>query len=261
VHDGTQTQNLSIVSVNTDADIAFHASENAGDQFGQCSRRYLTDQSRYIGMFHSSHRTTITTNTHATIAQMDATPESGEQNQESFIELDSHTDTSCIGANCCIIAYTDKVCSVSPYHPKYKSLENIPIVQAGTAYTDPNTGKTYILILNQSLYMGNALPAALLNLNQTRANNVIIDNVPRQFGGTHSIYIPQRDLHIPLQIKGVLSCLPVRRPTIEEIENCEWVELTPADEWDPKSMMLEEQEQAYQEELLPKARDRACTQS
>lgn len=41
-----------------------------------------------------------------------------QQQQESSIELDSHADTTCAGANCHIIAYTDKGCSVSPYHPK-----------------------------------------------------------------------------------------------------------------------------------------------
>ncbi len=70
---------------------------------------------------------------------------------QSFIELDSHVDTSCIGSKCHIISCTDKVCSVLPYHQTYKALENIPIVQAGAAYDDQDTCKTYIFILNQSL--------------------------------------------------------------------------------------------------------------
>jgi hypothetical protein len=178
---------------------------------------------------------------------MDATLEV-PQDSHTFIELDSHADTSCVGSNCRIISYTDKVCSVSPFHPKYKALENVPIVQAGTAYEDPETGKTYILILNQSLYMGDALNSTLLNLNQARSNGVKIDDVPLQFGGTHSIFIPKHDLQIPLQIHGVLSCLPVRRPTIAEVENCEWIELTSEQEWDPKSNYMQEQELACKDQ-------------
>ncbi len=71
-------------------------------------------------------------NAQATISGVIATPFQKQQH-ESFIELDSHADTTCVGANCYIIAYTDKVCPVSPYHPKYKAVENVPIVQAGTA--------------------------------------------------------------------------------------------------------------------------------
>jgi hypothetical protein len=116
------------------------------------------------------------------------------QAEQSFIELDSHADTCCVGANCRIISYTDKVCSVSPFHPKYRALENVPIVQAGTACEDQETGKTYILIFNQSLYMGDALTSSLLNLNQARSNGVVVDDVPLQFGGTHSIFIPKNGL-------------------------------------------------------------------
>jgi hypothetical protein len=127
----------------------------------------------------------------------------------------------------------DKVCSGSPYHPKYKAMENVPIVQAGMAYNDQITGKTYILILNQSLYMGDALPNTLLNLNQVRSNGIIVDDVLRQFGGTHSVSIEKLNLCIPLQINGVLSCITVRLPTIQEIKTREWIELTSAQEWDP----------------------------
>jgi hypothetical protein len=220
---------------------------NAGDQFGQRSRLHCPDQSRCIGMVQSSPRINAQGMHDITISQLIATPEQQDQ-QLPFVELDSHADTSCAGANCHIIAFTDKVCSVSPFHPKYKALENIPIVRAATAYDDQSSGKTYMLILNQSLYMGDALPATLLNLNQARSNGVIIDDVPRQFGGTHSIFIPQSNLRIPLQLHGVLSCLPVRRPTIDEIETCEWVELTSDEEWDPKSSRMQEQEQACQEQ-------------
>ena len=119
--------------------------------------------------------------------------------------------------------------------PKYKALQNVPIVQAGTAYEDRESGKTYILILNQSLYLGDSLPSTLLNLNQARSNGVVVDDVPRQFGGTHSLFIPKHNLRIPLRIQGVISSLPVRLPSIEELETCEWIELTAEEEWDPQS--------------------------
>jgi hypothetical protein len=71
---------------------------------------------------------------------------------------------------------------------------------------------------------------------------IVVDDVLHQFGGTHSLFIPKHNLCIPLQMKGVISGLPVRYPSIEEIETCEWNELASAEEWDPKSHRLEEQE-------------------
>jgi hypothetical protein len=244
-------QNINAVTMNEYNTASTHPQSNAGDQFRRRSHAHFTEQSRYIGMFESSIRTTVKNDTNVTVSRVIATPVQ-QQQHKSFIELDSHADTTCAGANCRIIAYTVKVCSVSPYHPKYKALENVHIVQAGTAYDDQNTDKTCILIMNQSLYMGDALPTTLLNLNQARSNNIQVDDVPWQFGGSHSIFIPHQNLRIPLILKGVFSCLPVRLPTAEEIKTCEWIELTSAEEWNPKSDALEECEKVHQDEqLLP----------
>jgi hypothetical protein len=73
-------------------------------------------------MLESSFRTTV-----KKVSRVIATPVQKQQH-ESFIELELNADTSCADANCRIIAYTNKVCSVSPYHPKYKALENVPMV-------------------------------------------------------------------------------------------------------------------------------------
>jgi hypothetical protein len=93
-------------------------------------------------------------------------------------------------------------------------MKNVPIVQAGTAYDDPNTGKTYILVINQGLYLGYLLPNTLVNPNQIRSNGIVVDDCPKNLSpdpktATRSIYIPLHDLRIPLQMKGVLSCVPV----------------------------------------------------
>jgi hypothetical protein len=95
--------------------------------------------------------------------------------------------------------------------------------------------------------MGDDLPTTLLNLNQLRSHGIVADDVPCQFGGTHSLFIPQHNLRLPLQLRGVISCLPVRLPTTKEIETCQWIELTSPEEWDPKANTLAEQEKAHVE--------------
>ncbi len=109
-----------------------------------------------------------------------------------------------------VIAYADKTCEVTPYHPRYKAIENVPIVQAGTATDDPVTWETYILSINQGLYLGDALSLTLLNLNQVRNHGIIVDDVLKHLAldpehATHSIYIPKHDIRIPLEMRGIIS--------------------------------------------------------
>ncbi len=93
-------------------------------------------------------------------------------------------------------------------------MQDIPIVQAGIAYDNPDTGETVIFIINQGLYFGDSLPVTLLNANQMRFNGIEVDDVPKHLAkdpskATHSIYIPEHDIRIPLSVRGVISCLPV----------------------------------------------------
>jgi hypothetical protein len=60
-----------------------------------------------------------------------------------------------VGAYCHIISVTEDVSQVHPYHPDYDAIEKVPVVQATTAYDDPETGITYMLIINQALKVPN----------------------------------------------------------------------------------------------------------
>ncbi len=120
-------------------------------------------------------------------------------------------------------------------------------MQVGTAYDGPNMGKTLILIINQSLYFGDSLSVTLLNPNQMQENGLEVDDVPKHLArdptkATHSIYIPKQNIRLPLSICGVISCLPVRKPSVTEIENSRWVILTSNREWDPHSEEFEANE-------------------
>lgn len=200
-----------------------NATAGAGDQFGRRGRQ----RNNYIGMLRSCQRQTINSESiERVIARMNSKRQNSHQSPEvgEYIELDSHGDTSVIGNNCRVISYTDKTCQVAPYHPTYDAMQDIPIVQAGTAYDDPNTGETIILIINQGFFFGDSLPVILLNPNHMRMNGLEVDDVPKHLAKdptktTYSIYIPEQDIHIPLAMRCVISCLPVRKPTVHEIEN------------------------------------------
>lgn len=153
---------------------------NAGDQFGARA---------HIGMMRSSIRRSATR--HPREISRAAMQNAINQNQEMYIELDSHADTVCVGANCRIIEYKQDMVNVKPYHPQYKAMQDVAIVQAASAYDDPETGITYILIFNQALDFTQSLPLTLVNPNQ------------------------------------MLSVWPGRKPSAQEIETCTWVHMMP----------------------------------
>ena len=73
--------------------------------------------------------------------------------QEGRSELDSHADTCVVGATWKVMVYTGVVCDVYPYSDSYKPLEQVPVVEAVTAYNHP-AGEMFILVLAQALYLG-----------------------------------------------------------------------------------------------------------
>jgi hypothetical protein len=157
------------------------------------------------------------------------------------VELDSHADTCCAGSNCVVIEHTGKICNVGGFNrntPNDK-LKGIPVVKGATAYDAP-TGETFIIILAQALYLGEYLDYSLLCPNQLRHNGLIVDDVPRHLSpnpssATHSIFVPEENVTIPLEMRGVISLFYTRRPTQEEIENKKWLLFTSNLEWDPHS--------------------------
>jgi hypothetical protein len=184
---------------------------NAGNQFGR--------QARSIGMIKSGSRQTTSTRKVAAITIDDMA------RHISTVDLDSHADPCTLGANFKVISYTEKECNVTPYHPDYPSIDGIPVVQAATAYTHPETGETVILVVNQGLYMGDMLNSSLLTPNQLRSFGIIVDDCPLHLApdpsrATHSIYSPHDEFRIPLQLKGVISHFTSRCPTTIELESC-----------------------------------------
>ncbi len=96
----------------------------------------------------------------------------------SQLEMDLHADTIVCGSNCVIMHYTGKECDVSPYTDAYNAIKSVPIVQAATAYNNPETGVTSILVLNEAIWMGDQMRHTLVNPNQLRAFGVTVQDNP-----------------------------------------------------------------------------------
>ena len=122
----------------------------------------------------------------------------------SRIELDSHADTIVLGSNCVILHHTGKVCEVSPYSDDYEAIKNVPVVCGATLWTDTVDNQEHILVLNESLWMGDSLTHSLINPNQLCAFGT--DTI--LFANTHA-------------------------PTDQELNKCPHIMLSSNTDWDP----------------------------
>ena len=94
------------------------------------------------------------------------------------IELDSHADTIVFGKNCVVLAFTGRECDVSPYTDTYDSIKSVPIAKAGTAWTSPESGTTFILVFNEGLWMADKMEHTLVNPNQMRLFGIMVQDNP-----------------------------------------------------------------------------------
>jgi hypothetical protein len=199
---------------------------------------------RRIGAYHTIRRMNKTSMRIISNVKRNAT-----NTMQCRAELDSHADTCGVNDIAFILEYTGQEAEVSGFSPSLQTLENISIVKAAVAYDDPQTGETFIIIINQALYFGEHLPHILLNPNQLRAHGTIVDDAPKHLtNGTssHSIHFPEDKLRIPLKLHGIISYFSIRTPTKQEIDTCHTIVMTSEHiEWNPYSTHFEEQENHY----------------
>jgi hypothetical protein len=169
---------------------------------------------------------------------------------DSHTELDSNADTCCVGKNAYIFHKTSQMVDVSAILPTLGQARSVPIVSAALAYDHPYTYETFILIIHQALHFP-TMEHNLLNPNQFRLNNVQVHEGPQFLlenptDLSHSIYFPKKNLKLHLQLDGVISYLPVRKPSPEEFRNVHKVNLTYDNPiWDPYLTDFPCQEEKY----------------
>ncbi len=123
------------------------------------------------------------------------------------------------------------------------------MVQAATAYDDPDTGETTILILNEATWMGDQMEHALVNPNQLRACGITVQDNPFSeapiFIGTEG-----NEFVLPLKSKGTVLGVTTRIPTDQELQTClPHVQLSSEHEWDPQNVRFPEASRTVEEEI------------
>jgi hypothetical protein len=170
-------------------------------------------------------RTRGTGLTRREIAELNHDP---EEFDTSRTEMDNHADTCVVGQECLVFHDFDRPVNVAGFDTSLGTVKNRSVVSAAVAYDDPTTGEVIMLVVHQAIYIP-TMDHNLLCPMQIRMNDHLVDECPkflhpRPNDDTHAIKFSDTSedpgYRIPLQLFGVTSYFPTRKPTQEEWDNC-----------------------------------------
>ena len=148
-------------------------------------------------------------------------------------EMDNHADTTCFGSNFTPIHFTGEHCEVSSFSDEYTRMTDVRVATAATAWDDPETGQTTILIFNQGLWFGDKLENSLINPNQCRMHGISLCDDPFDPGRALGFVDPFTEATVPMEFGHSVVYFISRAPSVEEIRSLTHVEMTNEERWDP----------------------------
>jgi hypothetical protein len=158
---------------------------------------------------------------------------------EARCELDTRADTCCAGINCRPIFFTGQQCEVQGFYDDFTPVPDVPIATVATTWSDPLTGKGYILIKNEVLYFGNKMDHSLINPNQLRHYGVVVHDNPYETDPTRTmgIEINDNDL-IPFSLQGSTVFFKTRYTNDDELDTYPHFIITGDKPWDPHGLIM-----------------------
>jgi hypothetical protein len=152
---------------------------------------------------------------------------------KTTLELDSHADTCILGRHALITLDYNRPVSIIGYDEALGT-GVYPTVTGAVAYTNPLTGRTLHLVINQAIH--------ILHIDhhphcpmQCRVNDVLVDEMPkflaqRPTDQTHALTLtdpddPLRTIILPLELRGVTLLLYVRNVTPDEYHSGQFTQL------------------------------------
>lgn len=124
-----------------------------------------------------------------------------------------------------------------------------PVVTAAVIYDCEITGASHVLIICNALYVKdmevNLIPPIMMRLAGIKINECPKFLAENPSIEDHSAYFPDADVRIPFLLEGIISYIPTRLPTKNEMKLQEgnYLILTPnTPEWNPHTSIYSEQE-------------------
>ena len=134
-----------------------------------------------------------------------------------------------------MIHFTGRECDVSLYTNAYKPIKSVKIACAGTAWMLSVSGKTYILVFNERLWMGDNMDHNLINPNQMCHFGVKVQDDPYD---DSPLYLMMEDgeFALPLGFQGTNITADTCTSTEEELQTCKHTTLSSQHLWVPDHM-------------------------
>ena len=134
-------------------------------------------------------------------------------------ECDTNADTCWLVKNFVILKFNQRALYMYAYIQYIAHIVGVQIVSGATAWDDPVTGQTYILVINEGLYYGNKMDHSLINPNQIRAYGIPLwDNTYYQSrNGELSIELDE-DVKVQMKTQGTKILFESRAPTKQEVQ-------------------------------------------
>ena len=126
-----------------------------------------------------------------------------------------------------------------PYYTSYESIYNVPISTSESTYIDRNTGRSFIIFINEALYYGKKIGHYLINPNQLQSYGTMVwDNT---FDSNRELCVETEDGDtIYITANGAKFGFDSRAPTEHELQLLPHVHLTSKFQWNPDTVQLEE---------------------
>ena len=121
------------------------------------------------------------------------------------------------------------------------------MVQVATAYDNPKTGDTTILILNKAIWIGETMDYTGVNPNQLRAGMKVQDNPFAE--APILISTEDHDFMLPLSSKGTTLGFATTTLTDKELQTCPHGTCLSAHEWDPHNVRFPKISRTVEEEI------------
>ncbi len=153
---------------------------------------------------------------------------------ETNTDLDSHADQCVLGSKAQVVYDYAEPVNIVGYDPSRPVTSALWTVSRALAYDCPETGATFILVVNQGIHNLNIDHNSLSTL-QLRLNDIIVNDKPKFLTDTpterdHAIIVTDpetnNELLIPLSIKGISLTFPTCKPTQDEYLTCPQFTLT-----------------------------------
>ena len=121
----------------------------------------------------------------------------------------------------------------------FTPVPDVPIATVATTWSDPLTGKGYILIMHKVLYFGNKMDHSLVNPNQLRHYGVVVHDNPYETDPTRTMGIEIDDNNlIPFSLQGSTVFFNTRYPDDNELDMYPHVVITCDKPWDPHGLIM-----------------------